>query len=446
MRRLSVLLRIFLVLLLVGGLLGLVGAGALYWTLVPQLPPASALRDVHLQVPLRVYSAEGDLLAEFGEKRRSPLSLDQIPEMTQQAVLASEDERFYVHPGVDWQGLVRAVVYLLRTGEKGPGGSTITMQVARNFFLGREKTYLRKINEILLALKIERELSKKQILELYLNKIFLGQRAYGVGAAAQVYYGKPLADLTLAQTAMIAGLPKAPSSDNPVANPKRAIERRRYVLGRMRDLKFINAAEYELAVKAPVTASVHAQHTDTEAAYVAEMARIWMQERYGNGSNTQGYKVYTTIQSKLQNAANNALRNALLAYDRRHGYRGAEQNGALPSSAAEIDGLLAAIPVFGGLKPALVLEVGEKTARIYVKNQGEVELAWERLKWARRYINENRRGPAPKLAADILSVGDLIRVRRQNQGWQLAQLPDVQGAFVSLAPRDGRILALVGGF
>ncbi len=446
MPRLSSLLRIFLILALVSGLLGIVVVGAVYWYLVPQLPPASALRDVQLQVPLRVYSAENDLLAEFGEKRRIPLGLENIPETMRQAVLASEDERFYVHPGVDWQGLTRAVVYLLRTGEKGPGGSTITMQVARNFFLGREKTYVRKLNEILLALKIERELSKKQILELYLNKIFLGQRAYGVGAAAQVYYGKPLEQLTLAQIAMIAGLPKAPSSDNPVANPKRAVVRRQYVLGRMRELDFINAAEYELANKAPVTGRVHAQRTDTEAAYVAEMARAWAEERFGDGSYSEGYKVYTTIRSPLQNAATQALRNALIAYDKRHGYRGAEQNGTVPSSDAELDGLLAAVPVYGGLQPALVLELGNQNARIYIKDHGEAELDWPGLKWARRHINENRRAAKPKSAADILTPGDLIRVHKQEKGWQLTQIPEAQGAFVSLGPRDGRILALVGGF
>ena len=446
MRRLMGLLRVCIVLSLVVGLLGTVAVGALYWHLVPQLPPVSDLRKIQLQVPLRVYSADSGLLAEFGEKRRVPLVFAEIPETLRQAVLASEDDRFYEHPGVDWQGLTRAVVYLLRTGQKGPGGSTITMQVARNFFLSREKTYIRKLNEILLALKIERELDKEQILELYLNKIFLGQRAYGVGAAAQVYYGKPLDELTLAQTAMIAGLPKAPSSDNPVANPKRAVERRRYVLGRMRELNFINAAEYDLADKAPVTARVHVQRTDIKGAYVAEMARAWMEERFGEETYSQGYKVYTTVQSKLQNAATLALRDALIAYDRRHGYRGAEQNGTLPTSQSELDGLLSAVPDVGGLRPALVLKIGEKSAQIYVKDQGQVEITWTGLKWARRYINENRRAKKPKTAAEIMSPGDLIRVRKLEQEWQLAQIPEVQGAFVSLGPKDGRILALVGGF
>ena len=222
------------------GLLTVIIIGGMYWHLEPQLPSVDALGEIRLQVPLRVYSSDGALLSEFGEKRRVPLELKQIPDSMIKAVLASEDDRFYEHPGVDWQGLLRAVAHLVRTGEKGPGGSTITMQVARNFFLGREKTYLRKLNEILLALKIERELSKDEILELYINKIFLGHRAYGVGAAAQVYYGKTLDELTLAQTAMIAGLPKAPSRYNPVANPSRAVSRRNYVLGRMRELEFID--------------------------------------------------------------------------------------------------------------------------------------------------------------------------------------------------------------
>ncbi len=465
MFRLVKLIRALGMLLIVCTLVLVVAAGALYWRLMPELPATEALRDLRLQVPLRVYSQEGALLSEFGEKRRIPVTVDRVPKRMIEAVLASEDENFYRHPGVDWQGLLRAVVHLVRTGEKGPGGSTITMQVARNFFLGREKTYARKLNEILLALKIERELPKDQILELYLNKIFLGHRAYGVGAAAQVYYGKPLAELDLSQTAMIAGLPKAPSRFNPVVNPNRALERRDYVLGRMRELQFISEAEYQAAVEVPVTARVHGQRTDVEAPYVAEMVRAWMEERYGEDAYTAGFKVYTTVRARLQDAANKALRSALIDYDTRHGYRGAEQKGSAPASPAELAGMLANVPVVGGLRPAVVLRVAERSAQVYVKEVGALELPWQGLEWARAHISENRLGRAPAKASDVMAPGDLIRVlelpakktrvkKKQDVAatietptvWRLAQIPDVEGAFVSLSPADGSILALVGGF
>ena len=474
MHRLARIFRLLGMLTVSGALLAVVGMGAVYWYLAPQLPSVDALRDLRMQVPLRVFSADGALLAEFGEKRRVPLTLEQIPVPMIQAVLASEDDRFYEHPGVDWQGLTRAVVYVLRTGEKGPGGSTITMQVARNFFLGREKTYLRKLNEILLALKIERELPKDQILELYLNKIFLGHRAYGVGAAAQVYYGKPIAELTLAQTAMIAGLPKAPSRFNPIASPERALARRAYVLGRMRDLDYISQDAYERALATPVTARVHFQRAEVESAdYVAEMARAWMEERYGEEAYISGFRVYTTVRARLQDAAAQGLRDALSEYDTRHGYRGAEQNGTPPASEAELAGMLSDVPVVGGLRPAVVIEVSERSASVFAKDLGALEIPWEGMSWARRYIDEDRRGPAPRRAADVLSPGDLVRVVQvaapqgkdkdkdkakaqagQADGapaapqriWRLSQIPDVEGAFVALSPRDGAILALIGGF
>jgi penicillin-binding protein 1A len=460
--------RIVGVVVLTSSLLGVVGAGGLYWHLEPQLPSVDALREIRLQVPLRVLSAEGALLAEFGEKRRVPLTLEEIPQPMINAVLASEDDRFYEHPGVDWQGLLRAVAHLLRTGEKGPGGSTITMQVARNFFLGREKTYVRKLNEILLALKIERELSKNEILELYLNKIFLGHRAYGVGAAAQVYYGKPIAQLTLAQTAMIAGLPKAPSRFNPVANPSRAVGRRNYVLGRMSELGFIDKSGFEAAVTAPVTAKVHGQRVDVKAAnYVAEMARAWMEERFGDAAYSSGFEVRTTVRAALQDAAVHALRTALIDYDTRHGYRGAEQNGAPPVGVAQLAAMLSEVPVVGGLRPAVVTQVLDKSAQLYVKDVGAVEVPWQGISWARRYLSENRYGHSPKKAGDVLNPGDLVRVmlvdapraKRKDdaaaQGtqaddarkiWRLSQIPDVEAGFVALSPHDGSIVALVGGF
>ena len=358
MIRLAGAFRFLGILVLLGALAAALGAGGLYLYLTPKLPSAETLRDVRLQVPLRVLTRDGRLVAEFGEQRRTPLRLDQIPERMIQAFIAGEDDRFYEHPGVDWEGLVRAVWHLLRTGEKGPGGSTITMQVARNYFLGREKTYVRKLNEILLALKIEREFTKDEILELYVNKIFLGQRAYGVGAAAQVYYGRPIRDLSLAQLAMIAGLPKAPSRFNPVANPERGTVRRNYVLRRMVELGYVGEAEYDEARGAPVTARVHGLTVEVEAPYVAEMVRAYMEERYGDEVYTAGYKVYTTLDSRLQHAANAALRHALIEYDVRHGYRGPERRAAAGEDARPEEAL-ADLSAIGGLLPALVTSVDE---------------------------------------------------------------------------------------
>jgi penicillin-binding protein 1A len=478
----SKLARVLLGLFLVGGLVGLlVGVGVVAY-LVPRLPAVESLKDVDLQVPMRIYTRDAKLIAEFGEKRRIPLDIAEVPDRMIKAVLAAEDEHFYQHPGVDIEGIARAVWYLVRTGEKGPGGSTITMQVARNFFLGREKTYLRKLNEILLALKIERELSKDEILELYLNKIFLGQRAYGVGAAAQVYYGKSLDQLNLAQVAMIAGLPKAPSRFNPIVNPSRAVERRNYVLGRMHELGFIGDDEYQTAMSAPVTARLHGLSAEVEAPYVAEMVRAYLEEREGPEVYTKGLQVYTTIDSHLQGIANAALHDALVDYDRRHGYRGPEGHVQLPETLPEasaaagqaaaggdgaadkaaegnapaadetpvrnaaLDKLLGGRADVGDLIPAVVLEVGEREAKVYARGVGEITLPWEALAWARPYVDENHVGAEPKTAGDILARGDVVRVEQRHGGWRLEQVPTVQGAIVSLDPDNGGIRALVGGF
>ena len=446
MFRLSSALRVLGAFLLVTGLIGCIGVAGLYWYLAPKLPSIESLKDVRLQEPLRVYSRDGRLIAEFGEKRRTPLEFDQIPELMIKAVLAAEDDRFYQHPGVDWQGLTRAVVHLVRTGEKGPGGSTITMQVARNFFLGREKTYVRKLNEILLALKIEEELSKDDILELYLNKIFLGHRAYGVEAAALVYYGQRLDELSIAQYAMIAGLPKAPSRFNPIVNPDRAKARRDYVLGRMRELGSINEDEYQVAVATPVTARLHGLSVEVEAPYVAEMVRAFVEERLGDEAYTAGFRVYTTIDSRLQQAANQALRKNLLAYDQRHGFRGAEFHVNLDDPEVSVEALLADIPSTAGLLPAVVVAVDDKAITAQAKIFGEIQIPWEGLEWARAYIDENRRGPELTAAAEVLERGDVIRVQLQENGWRLVQVPAVEGALVSLDPEDGAVLALTGGF
>jgi penicillin-binding protein 1A len=446
MFRLSSALRVLGVFLLVTGLLACIGAAGMYWYLAPKLPPIDSLKDVQLQEPLRVYSRDGRLLAEFGEKRRTPLKFDQIPPLMVKAVLAAEDERFYQHPGVDWQGLTRAVVHVIRTGEKGPGGSTITMQVARNFFLGREKTYMRKINEILLALKIEKELTKDDILELYFNKIFLGHRAYGVEAAALVYYGSRLDELSIAQIAMIAGLPKAPSRFNPIVNPERATARRNYVLGRMRELESISEEDYQVALAAPVTARLHGLSVEVEAPYVAEMVRAYAEQLLGEDVYTAGYRVYTTIDSHLQEAANQALRKNLLAYDQRHGFRAPEFHVDLDDPELSLDAVLADIPSTAGLLPAVVVGVEDKQVTAYAKVFGEIQIPWQGLEWARAYIDENRRGPKLETVRDVLEPGDVVRVQLQENGWRLVQVPDVEGALVALDPQDGAVKALTGGF
>ncbi|HHH39644.1 MAG TPA: peptidase, partial [Sedimenticola sp.] len=439
--------------LLLGVIVGGIGAAVIYYYLEPELPATDSLRDVELQVPLRVYSRDRRLIAEYGEKRRIPLTYDELPKPMVQAFLAAEDNRFFEHPGVDYQGLIRAALQLLMTGEKRQGGSTITMQVARNFFLSRKKTYTRKLQEILLALKIEHDLSKQEILELYLNKIYLGHRAYGVGAAAQVYYGSGVNDLTLAQTAMIAGLPKAPSRYNPITNPARALERRNYVLDRMRQQGYIDEQAYRQAKAMPVTARLHAANIEVEAPHVAEMVRSEMVARYGDQAYTNGFSVITTIDSRLQAAANQALRQALQAYDMRHGYRGPEQRLEIPDPADDdtLRKLLAKHPRVGDLEPVLVTRVEQRAIEVFAPSQGRILIPWKGLEWARPYIDENHRGKKPKQAGDIVQAGDLVRILRvtPDKGepyWRLAQVPAVAGALVSLNPNDGAIVALVGGY
>ena len=420
-----------------------------YLLIVPNLPSVEVLKDVRLQVPLRVYSRDMKLMAEFGEKKRAPMVYEEFPDLMVKAVLAAEDARFFEHPGVDYQGLLRAVFYLVRTGEKGQGGSTITMQVARNFFLSREKTYLRKINEIMLAFKIEEELSKQDILSLYLNKIYLGNRAYGVGAAAQVYYGLDVGQLNVAQLAMIAGLPKAPSRYNPIINPARALTRRNYVLGRMRSLAYITEDEYNEAVKTVDDARLHGLSKQVTAPYIAEMVRAEMVERYGDATYSDGFNVVTSIDSRLQTAANEAQRNALLSYDKRHGYRGPISRQLLDEQSGEEQwmNLLRKHREINSLLPALVLEVVEQIAIVYEPHRGVLRIDWPGLQWAAPGTGYGRMGERPKQASDILARGDVIRITEDSSGqWSLAQVPVVEGALVSLDPNDGAITALVGGF
>ncbi len=453
MKLLSRLIKISLFLFIGLFLLGLGGIGAAYLYLEPDLPSTDILQDVKLQVPLHVYSRDHKLIAEFGEKRREPLKYDEVPERMIQAFLAAEDDRFFEHPGVDYQGILRAAGQLLLTGKRRQGGSTITMQVARNFFLSNKKTFTRKLNEIFLALKIERELSKEEILELYLNKIYLGHRSYGVGAASLVYYGRPVGKLELSEIAMIAGLPKAPSRYNPVTNPSRALLRRNYVLGRMLTLEVISRADHDAAKATPVTATLHRAMSEVEASYVAEMVRAEAVRRFGNAAYTGGYTIHTTIDSRLQVSANAGVRQALHAYDKRHGYRGAEAHidlGETPDPAL-MDKLLREQKIVPDLQGAVVLGTDGQNAGLYLGPEQQISLTWQGLSWARTFKDPDHQGPEPKTAADILQAGDLIRIHREipKEGepyWRLAQIPKAAGALVSVDPDNGAILALVGGY
>jgi penicillin-binding protein 1A len=417
-----------------------------YLYLSPTLPSVDSLRRIQLQIPLRVYSSDGKLIAEFGEMRRSPVRFADIPPDFIQALLAAEDDNFANHYGVDLTSLMRAATQLLKTGHIQTGGSTITMQVAKNYFLTSERSFSRKINEILLALQIERELSKNEILELYVNKIYLGNRAYGIEAAAQVYYGKSIRELSLAQMAMIAGLPKAPSRFNPLVNPTRSKERRDWILGRMYKLGRIDEARYQLAINEPIDASYHVPTPELAAPYVAEMARAEMVGRYGSDAYTEGFRVTTTVPSNLQEAANTALREGLIEYDQRHGYRGPETR--LPGMTRETWlQELAKQKSLGGLEPAIVTQVEKSGILVLTRNGQEEAVGWDTMKWARPFLNTNSLGPRPQQPADVTQVGDLVRVQRQPDGsLRFVQLPAAQSALVSLDPENGAIRALVGGF
>src|SRR5579863_2568042 len=429
--------------------LGLVGLLAAYLVLAPGLPSVEVLKDIRLQVPLRIYTRDGRLLGVYGEKRRIPLDYAQIPRSMVDAFVAAEDENFWQHPGVDIQGVLRAGIHFTLTGERSQGGGTITMQLARNFFLTPEKTFTRKLREIFLALSIEHQLDKQDILALYLNKIYLGERAYGVGAAAEAYYGTDVAHLTLAQIAMIAGLPQAPSGGNPLANPEHALARRAYVLGRMLADGYINQAQYGQAMAEPDTAAFHEPSAEVDAPYLAEMARNYMVEKYGDDAYTAGYSVVTTIDSRLQPLASKAVRDGLLAYDQRHGWRGPVAHVEIPANATEddLEKLVDDRDHVGGLYPAVVVKLDPQSVQFYADGAGMVQVAWDGMKWARRYLEPSAVGPAPKTSADILSKGDIVYLRLDGGShWSLSQVPTAQGALVSLDPVDGAVVALVGGF
>jgi penicillin-binding protein 1A len=419
-------------------LTGIIALALVYVYLESQLPDVSQLKDLKFQVPLQVYTRDGKLIGEFGPVRRAPVTYEQIPPLFIKALLSTEDQRFFEHPGVDIYGLFRAVANLAFTGTKSQGGSTITMQVARNFYLTREKTYTRKIEEILLALKIDQELSKERILELYLNQIFFGQQAYGIAAAAQVYYGKTLNQLTLAEMAMLAGLPQAPSAVNPITNPIAAKTRRDHVLERMVELGTITKSQYDQAIDEPLNASYHGRPVEVWAPYAGEMARTMMASTFGDDVFTQAYKVYTTVDSQLQQDANQAVRTGLLAYDQRHGYRGPITH--LPNvSQAPIPKLikyLKMIPYANGLRAGIVLSATQNSLGVLTGDGQSIGIPSAGLSWTRT-----------KSANHLLQVGDVIWVNQNLDGsWQLAQVPDAQAAFVSLDPNTGAITSLVGGF
>ena len=413
-----------------------VGAGFVFFTVIPGLPSIEAIRQMELTIPLRVYTIDGRLIAEFGDQRRNPVPIEEAPDLLIKAVLSAEDDRFFQHHGVDFGGVIRALIANLQSGDIVQGFSTVTMQVAGNYFLDRrEKTYTRKLKEVLLAFNLERELSKQEILELYLNKIFLGQRAYGFAAAASVYFNKTLNDLSLAEIATLAGVPKAPSARNPITNPDGARVRRDYVLKRMRDLQHITEDDYLAATNAPVAAARHIAPVEVEAAYVAEMARSYMVENYGKTAYTKGYRVYTTINSNNQTAANRALRRGLIAYDQRHGFRGPV--GFLDPDAGGDFSLVDSLQQYasiGGLQPAVVSEVSSDSIDVLLSSGDITQINPAGWRWT-----------AHKISSE-LRTGDVVYVAMKTGTTQLAQVPEIQGAIVSLDPTDGALLALTGGF
>jgi penicillin-binding protein 1A len=435
------LLRYALYLALVGVLLGGLAIGTAYWLIAPRLPSVDTLRDVRMQVPLRVKSADDKLIATFGETKRTPVRIEDVPEKLKQAFLAAEDADFYTHRGIDAGGIARAVWLTITTGSKHvAGGSTITQQVARMFFLSPEVSYTRKLSEIFLAFRIESALSKDEIFELYLNKSFFGHRSYGITAAAEFYYGKTLDQLTLPECAMLASIPKFPSTGNPLSRPQRALERRGYVLGRMFENHFISQADLDQANKAPDLAQPHEAPVEVDAQYFAELVRLEAIERLGNNALTDGYVVKTTLDSKQQEAATAALREALLTYDQRHGYRGAEAHVDLAATAgqSEWDDALAEAHAIAGLVPGLVTESSKDSATLYLGDGQSATLNQASLAWAHH---------GSKTVADILKRGDIVRVTRGNaqEAWKLTQIPAAEAAIIALNPEDGAVESMVGG-
>lgn len=422
--------------------------------LMDDLPDIEYANEIELNVPLRVFTSDGKLIGEYGNERRIPVLIQDTPSILHDAIIAAEDDNFYHHSGVDYRAILRAALSNFKSGGKGQGASTITMQVARNFFLSNEKTYERKIKEILVSFKLEKNLSKEQILELYINKIFLGHRSYGFAAAANTYYGRPLNDLNLPELTMLAGLPKAPSAYNPIRNPRRASVRRNYVIDRMHDLNLIDNLSHSTAKKAPVTASLHLAELDLQAPYMSELARQYMIDHYGKDDTySKGYNVTLTVHSKYQQSARASLRKGLLDYDLRHGYRGVadhfdlydvELNDDELSKATQI---LRDFPSSAELQPALVTQLENQSAQLTLSNDDKAILNWEGISWAKPYKSSDQVGDEPVEASDVLTVGDVAYIiQGEDEQWRLSQVPEISGAVVSLNVETGAIISMVGGF
>lgn len=415
-----------------------------------ELPDVATMKDIRLQIPMQVYSADNELIAQYGEKRRIPLPLAEIPPLMVKAFIATEDSRFYDHHGIDPIGIFRAVSVMASSGHASQGASTITQQLARNFYLSPEKTLMRKAKEAFLAIRIEQLFTKDEIMELYLNKIYLGNRAYGVGAAAYVYFGKAVNELTLSEMAMIAGLPKAPSTFNPLYSYERAVNRRNVVLSRMLEENYITKDQYDQARSEKIVASYHAPKIDFSAPYLAEMARQTLYEKYGEDAYTDGYKVYTTVIRKDQEAATTAVRNNLIDYDTRHGYRGAAEVLWKPTETAwtseKIIEKLKKSPVYGPLMPAVVLSATASEANVMLADGSTISITMTGVRWARKFISDSQQGASPRAVNAVMQAGEQIWVRKVKDNWWLGQVPDVNAAFVALNPNDGAIIALVGGF
>jgi penicillin-binding protein 1A len=417
--------------------------------LEPTLPTVEAMKNNELSVPLRVYTSSGDLIAQIGEQRRNPVKYEQIPDNVKNAFIAAEDDQFFEHHGFDWKGIMRALFVNVTSGER-QGASTITMQAARSAFFTQEKSVRRKLQEIFVTQRLEREFTKQEILALYLNVIFFGQRSYGVAAAAETFFGKQLSDLTLGEAATLARVPQWPSRYNPITDPGGAADRRAYVLRRMRELGFIDQAAADTASKELIKAQAHRALADVEAPYIAEMVRLEIKARFGDAAQDAGYKVYTTLDGRLQRAANRALRMGLVDYDRRQGWRGATNKVELTGNE-NVDGLETLLDEYGSvglLQPAIVVSVAEKQAQVYIKDDGMATIDWAGLSWAKRRVNELSLGPEPKKAGDVLARGDVVYVvhEKADAPAALAQVPEAESALVAIDPNNGAIMSLVGGF
>ncbi len=437
-----------------------IGLGLYAITLLDDLPTIEEIREIPLNIPLRVYTSDNKMIAEYGVERRIPITLDETPQLLLDAILVTEDDRFYHHTGVDFPGLLRAAVSNILTKSRGQGASTITMQVARNVFLNPEKTYVRKLKEILVAFNMERTLTKDEIFELYLNKIFLGHRAYGFAAAARVYYGEDLANLSVPEIAMLAGLPRAPSRDNPISNPERAQERRAFVLKRLHELGRIDSFSYENALDSPITARRQIGDTTLIAPYASEMARQVLYDYFGESVYERGLNVTLTINSEYQAQAEQTLRDGLTAYDQRHGYRGPVDEIAVDAfdPMADVDRLKSAVQGFSSSKeivPAAVVRVEFDHFEAFVHDKKEdtgivARVKLDNMSWAREQIGTSWLGEELQSPADAVKPGDIVYLRKPRAGseesWSLSQIPEVSGALVSLDSNTGAILAITGGF